>query len=92
MRILAAVFMLVVMSGCVSEETRDLAWGISQYQASQAKQVKELVAIGVEAGKVTEDQAKGVNEDAEALVRASNHLVEILGEPKTKPDLGIGGE
>lgn len=77
MRILLWVAALSVCAGCcgVSEEARDLAWSIAQYQRVQAKDMRKL----------TKDEAILITTNALAV--STTILVEILGEPETKPVL-----
>ena len=75
-RIVVAVVLLVCAGCCgVSEEAKELAWGIVQYQKLQVKYTSELTS-----------NAAAI-ENANVLLISSNALLEILGEPETKPDL-----
>lgn len=77
MKVLLLAAALTVCAGCcgVSEEAKDLAWSIVQYQKVQAKTMKKL----------TTDP--GAIATANALVISSQSLSEILGEPETLPEL-----
>jgi hypothetical protein len=79
----------VVLCGCcgVSEETRDLAWGISQYQQAQVKSVEQLAAAAVEKEAVTAEEANAVIDTQKALATSCQSLLEIVGQPKTIPEL-----
>jgi len=79
----------VMVCGCcgMSEETRDLAWGITQYQRAQAESLEHLMT-GVVAKKVlTPAEAQTILETQAALVGSSQSLLEIVGMPKTLPEL-----
>lgn len=86
MRVLLVAALLACV-GCVSEETRDLAWGIEQYQRAQVTSVSGLVEQAVKAQLISEEDGTELVKEQKALADASRTLVEILGEPKTKPEL-----
>lgn len=74
---------LVLIAGCVSEETKQLAQGIHRYQAKQAVIVKELADFAKEKGALGEAAHAKVVSGQEALSESTRSLFEILGEPKT---------
>ena len=79
---LAAIIVLWVCSGCMSEETRQLAQGIHLYQAKQAAEVVKLADFAKTNGALEEaDYTKIVGGQA-ALTESTRSLSEILGEPK----------
>lgn len=86
MRVMIAIVMLtalVLLSGCVSEETKQLAQGIHLYQVRQTEQVVRLADFAREKGALAEEDRSRVVEDQRALVDSTRALSEILGEPKT---------
>lgn len=87
MRILLAVAVLI--SGCcgVAEETRDLAWGVTQYQRSQAVQVEQLATAAVAKDAIAAEEAQEIIATQKALVDSCQSLLEILGMPETTPEL-----
>jgi len=71
----------------MSEETRDLAWGITQYQRAQAESIEHMMT-GVVAKKVlTPAEAQVILDNQKALVDSSQSLLEIIGMPETLPKL-----
>lgn len=73
---------LVLLAGCVSEETRQLAQGIHRYQAKQAAIVKRLADFAEEKGAIEEADRAKIMAGQEALSESTRSLSEILGEPR----------
>ena len=73
---------IMVAAGCVSEETKQLAQGISLYQAEQSEKVGKVLKAAHEKGIVDDEQLKLMLEGQKALVSATNTLSEVLGRPK----------
>lgn len=76
------VVCLVLLAGCVSEETKQLAQGIHRYQAKQVVIVKELADFAKEKGGLGEVAHTKIVSGQEALFESTGSLSEILGEPK----------
>ncbi len=74
---------LVLIAGCISEETKQLAQGIHLYQKKQVEVVKELADFAKEKGAIGEQAHVKVVLGQEALSESTRSLSEILGEPKT---------
>lgn len=86
MRVMAAAFAIIVLwllSGCVSEETRQLAQGVHLYQAKQAVVVGQIADFAKEKGALEEADHTKIIEGQQALTESTKSLSEILGEPKT---------
>ena len=73
---------LVVLAGCVSEETRQLAQGIHRYQVKQASIVKRLADFAKEKGALQDEDHRKIVGGQEALSESTRSLSDILGEPK----------
>ena len=79
----AAIVAMWLLSGCVSEETRQLAQGIHLYQVRQSERVTMLADFAREKGALAGEDRDRVVEDQRALVDSTKALLEILGEPRT---------
>ena len=80
MRVMMVCLVLVV--GCVSEETRQLARGIHDYQAKQAVVVTKLADFARDKGALEDSEHAKIVTGQEALSESTRSLSEILGEPK----------
>lgn len=87
MRIVIACVGLLLLVGCVSEETKQLAQGVHLYQAKQAKVVKRLADFAEEKGVLEEGQHGKILEGQAALTESTRSLSEILGEPKASVEV-----
>lgn len=81
MRVMMVVC-LVLLAGCVSEETRQLAQGIHRYQVKQAATVRKLADFAREKGALEEADHAKIVAGQEALSESTRSLSEILGEPE----------
>lgn len=80
-KVLLAV--VLVCTGCVSEETRQLARGVADYQARQAVIVGKLADYAKDRGALTAEEHEKVVGGQTGLTEATRSLSEILGKPKT---------
>lgn len=80
MRVLVVCFVLV--TGCASEETRQLAQGIHRYQVKQFAVVVELADFAKGKGALEDADHAKIIADQKALSESTRSLSEILGEPK----------
>ncbi len=78
----AAIIVMWLLAGCVSEETRQLAQGIHLYQAKQAAVVERLADFAKEKGALEEADHTKIIEGQAALTESTKSLSEILGAPK----------
>ena len=84
----AAVVIVLILTSCVSEETRQLAQGIHLYQAKQAAEVVKLADFAREKGALADEDRKRIVDGQQALVESTKALSEILGEPKAPVEVG----
>jgi hypothetical protein len=69
---------LVLLAGCVTNETRILAFKISERAAEQERSVKMLL----NGSRPDDTESTQIASRAETLTRATAGLSKILGEPK----------
>ena len=77
------VVCLVLIAGCVSEETKQLAQGIHLYQKKQSATVVKLADFARYNGAIEDADHAEIVSGQEALSESTRSLSEILGEPKT---------
>lgn len=80
MRTLLLCFVLAV-SGCISQETQELAKGIHVYQVKQEKALKRIFTAASTGQSVAQKEVDEVLVNQAALVQATGTLSEILGDP-----------
>ena len=80
---------LVLIAGCVSEETKQLAQGVHLYQAKQAVIVKELASSAYVMGVVSAAARAKIVAGQEALVESTRSLSKIVGEPKRPVEVDL---
>ena len=80
MKILLICLVLVV--GCASQETRQLAQGIHRFQVKQVGVVRMLAEFARSKELISQKKFIKILEDQEALSVSSRSLSEIVGEPK----------
>lgn len=77
----------VLLAGCVSGETRQLAQGVHRYQVKQAAVVGELASSAYVMGVVSAADRAKIVANQQALSEATGRLSKILGEPKVSVEV-----